>query len=262
VIAKKEEAYLFGPFIGELYWEVFRFAPYAIHLKKRNQNCKLIVFTRPSRFDLYGKYADIFVPLILKKENPYEQRCFNLIDFNPSYYGSLIRFFRKKYKNRFEIKGHFFPDIDGWRYKVKWQFPRGLMDYDFRPRTENEEIVSNYILDSSSYIISEFGDDVPGHGTVFITDFKDFCNERITNRSSFVGCLILLIRGSNFVIGNLGSFTSKLSLLLETPVVSVKENMSADSISLINPFDTPVISCRFIKEGVDIYENYKTNRRL
>jgi len=56
-----DKAYLFGPFFGELSWEYFRFAPYAIYLKKISPDIKMIVFTRPSRFDLYGQYADILV---------------------------------------------------------------------------------------------------------------------------------------------------------------------------------------------------------
>ena len=173
-----------------------------------------------------------------------------------AYYGALIRFFRKKYRNRFEIKKHFFPDIDEWRYKVKWQFPRSLMDYNFQPRIENKKIISEFILDSPKYIISEFSDSIEGYNTIFINDFKDFCNKRITNRSSLIGCLILLIRNSSFVIGgSLNSFMTKLSLLLKTPVISIGNKISVDSINLINPFDTPVISCRFIEEGIEIYEN-------
>lgn len=262
---KKKDAYLVGPFIGELHWECYRFAPYAIHLKKNSPKTKLVVFTRPSRFDLYGKYADIFVPLVLKREQLYEQRFFNLIDFDSRYYGSLIRFFRKKYRHRFEVKGHFFPDIDVWRHKVKWQFPRDLMDYDFKPRSENEKILSEYMLDSSNcnYVVSEFSDDVSRYNTVFVPDFKDFCTNNITNKSSLVGCLINLLRGADFLVGNLQSFTSKLALLLGTPVISVNESMTLDSIKLINPFNTTLINCKYIEEGVNIHEEYyKTDSGL
>jgi len=253
---KKESAYLFGPFVGELYWEAYRFASYAIHLKKENPNNRIVVFTRPSRFDLYGKYADIFVPLVLKKENSYEQKCFSLKGFSRRSYDSLVRFFDQKYKDRFKINGHFYPDIEEWRYKVKWQYPRDLMDYEFKPRNENKEIMSEYLTDSTSYVLSEFNDDIQNYSTVFIPDFKDFCDERISNKSSVVGCLISLIENADFIVGNLKSFTSKLALLLQVPVISVNEDMTVDSINLINPFNTPVISCRFINEGVDIYENY------
>ena len=66
---KNPKAVLFGPFLGELSWEFYRFAPYAIYLKKRNPDIKLIVLTRKERFDLYGKHADILIPLRIKNGN-------------------------------------------------------------------------------------------------------------------------------------------------------------------------------------------------
>lgn len=256
MLNKKEDAYLFGPFIGELYWECYRFAPYAIHLKKMNPNVKLIVFTRPSRFDLYGKHTDIFVPMNLKHEELYKQSGFNLLEFDPKSYISIMRYFRKKYKNRFEIKGCFFPDIDGWRSQVKWQFPRYLMDYDFQPRNKNTAIVNNYVSDSSSYVVSDIVDYINDYECVDVAEFRTYCKDKIGNKASFIGCLICLIREAEFVVSNLKSFVGKLALLLKIPVISVGETLSDDSIKIINPFDTPVINCRNVQEGVEIYENH------
>jgi len=254
-VINKEEAYLFGPFIGELYWECYRFAPYAIHLKKLNPDVKLIVFTRPSRFDLYGKYTDIFVPMNFVEEL-YKQSGFNLLNFDPKIYISTMSFFRKKYKTRFEIKGCFFPDLDGWRSKVKWQFPRDLMDYDFQPRNKNIEIVNDYIFDSSSYVVSDIVDYVNDYKCVDVEKFRAYCKDKIGTKASFVGCLICLIRDAEFVVSNLKSFVGKLALLLKIPVISIEESLSSDSIKIINPFNTPVINCRNVEEGVEIYENY------
>ena len=36
----KRSAILVGPFVGELEWEMYRFAPYLIHLKKENPKYK------------------------------------------------------------------------------------------------------------------------------------------------------------------------------------------------------------------------------
>ena len=83
----RPKAFLFGPFVGELCWEFFRFAPYAIHLKKNNPNSRLIVLTRPSRFDLYGQYADILVPLRLKNDSHSKGRkAFKLTDYKEENY--------------------------------------------------------------------------------------------------------------------------------------------------------------------------------
>ena len=246
---------LVGPFIGELSWEIYRFAPYIIYLKKKYPNKKIIVFTRRSRFDLYGKYADIFVPMNFSEES-YKQSGFNLLNFDPKTYISAMSFFRKKYKNRFEIKGCFFPDIDGWRSQVKWQFPRDLMDYDFQPRNKNIEIVNDYIFDSSSYAVFDVVDYVNDYKCVDVEKFRAYCKDKIGTKSSFVGCLICLIRDAEFVVSNLNSFVGKLALLLKIPVISVKKTLSDDSIKIINPFNIPVINCRNVQEGVEIYENY------
>ena len=74
-------------------------------------------------------------------------------------------------------------------------------------------------------------------------------------KTSFVGCLILYLKECKFVVGNMSSPISKLALLLKIPVISVNETMTYDSISLLNPFNVPVINCYSIEEGVDIYED-------
>jgi len=68
--------------------------------------------------------------------------------------------------------------------------------------------------------------------------------------------LIELMRKSEFVVGNLSSIYSRLSLLLSKPLISINEKLSTDSISLINPMNTIVINCFDISKGVEIYENH------
>ena len=59
----KKSIALFGPFIGSLSWEFYRFAPLMIFLKRLYPDKKIAVLTRPERFDLYGQYADYLIPL-------------------------------------------------------------------------------------------------------------------------------------------------------------------------------------------------------
>ena len=141
----KQPVYLFGPFVGELSWEFFRFAPYAIHLKKEKPHIPLIVFTRQSRFDLYGKYADILIPLRIPNDVNLTRDCFRLDSLLVKDYGKIARTVRAKYKDRYEVLEHYYPDISSWRYKIRWQFPRNLMDYDFRPREKNKLIAQMFV---------------------------------------------------------------------------------------------------------------------
>ena len=96
---KKGKAYLFGPFAGEVDWEFYRFAPHSIYLKKQDPTIKIIVLTRKERFDLYGKYANILVPLNIKNENEYKSSAFGLIDYKTEYYYTIKKFFYEKYNN-------------------------------------------------------------------------------------------------------------------------------------------------------------------
>ena len=55
----RKDAVLLGPFVGELYWEVGRFAPLLpkmINKEYKKKDVTYIVLTRRERFDLYGKY--------------------------------------------------------------------------------------------------------------------------------------------------------------------------------------------------------------
>lgn len=253
----RHKAFLFGPFVGELGWEFFRFAPYAIHLKKNNPRTRLIVLTRPSRFDLYGQYADILVPLRLKNDTRSEGRdAFKLIDYKEEYYYTVVKYFRSKFEKRFRVMKHYYPDIRGWRYKVKWQFPREKMDYDFLPREKNKEIARR-ALGKNIGIVDNLATDKVIEREGIINGGDLFA--RITNftgkDSSFLGSLIECIRLSKFVIGDIRHEASHLALLLGTPLIHVEEPIEEDFINLLNPLRTPVIMSEDVEKGVNVYEN-------
>jgi hypothetical protein len=52
------DTYIFGPFIGELGWELFRWSGYVKWFKHKHKNAKNIVSTRKSRKDIYHGYCD------------------------------------------------------------------------------------------------------------------------------------------------------------------------------------------------------------
>ena len=146
----KQNVVLMGPFVGEFYWEAGRFAPMLPALragKFKNRDVKYIVFTRPERFDLYGKYADILVPLRI--EGDYKTKmpeCFRLIGFGKGKVDELAAKFRKKYENdQYHVVKHVYPDVAKGKFVNKNQFPRKLMRYDFSPRDENYTLVDNFL---------------------------------------------------------------------------------------------------------------------
>jgi len=256
----KQYAYLIGPFLGELKWEYYHFAPYIIHLMKKDPDKKFIIFTRRSRFDLYGSYADIFVPLKVINDKPEFRNKFKIEGFEMKDFNMLLRAYIDKYKKRYKIIDKVYPDISRFSYKVKWQYPRSQMDYDFRPRTANKELTDRFVkphhifVDQSKYVNpikldhyeTKHSSDLAAQVTNFVDDIK----------ISTIGCFIEALKTCQLVIGNLSSDNSRLALLLKTPVIALNEQLTDDEIHLINPYNTPVIRCSNVKEGLKTYEDY------
>ncbi len=146
----KSDAVLFGPCVGELYWEAGRFVPHFIWKKRKqfeaSKEVKFVVFTRPERFDLYGLYSDILVPLRLESDGTkYIPNCFRLDHFPQEYFDELVRQFRVAYSNRFNILEHIYPIVDKYKFQMKYQFQRKQMDYSYCPRKENFNLLEKHI---------------------------------------------------------------------------------------------------------------------
>jgi len=254
----RDKAYLFGPFFGELSWEYFRFAPYAIYLKKISPNIKMIVLTRPSRFDLYGQYADTLVTQRIALEDEYNQSAFKLKNYGDVIYENLAERFRSIYEKKYNIIDHHYPDISGWRYKVKWQFPRDRMDYNFIARTKNKEVVEDFIDPNSKIILTSRKYDYPSddYKIININDFKETIDDKIDDkRITYLGCLIELIKASTIVVSTLHQDLGHLAILLRKPLIYLNRRMKKDNAQLMNPLNTTIIDCRAVSEGVEIYEN-------
>jgi hypothetical protein len=264
--SKMLNAYLVGPFVGELIWEFFRFAPYIIHLKKNRPKTKIIVFTRDSRFDLYGQYADILVPLNIPNDLPEKHSYFTIQGLDSDKYNKLAEQLLNKYKKRFKIIKHIYPDISYFYYKLKWQFPRDSMDYNFKPRKENMRAVNEYINNDKIVLVNfNFSEGMPlvgqlessGYFTTFINMFSEHILLANQPGTSLLGCIIELLKRCDFVITKFNSYIANLALLVGTPIIAVGETPSYDSLLLMNPLNTPVIKCDNITDGIDIWKDMK-----
>jgi hypothetical protein len=244
----KPKAFLFGPFLGELSWEFYRFAPHAIYLKKYDPEVKIIVLTREERFDLYGKYADVLIPLRIKHEEFFPQKEFGLRGYKVEYYNMIKKFFHLKYSKRFNVIEHFCPLADGWNRKIRWQFPRDKMDYNFQPRKKICNLTKEVIREDDIIVDNE------AVGYIKMDDCREI-NATDLFRDVNIGILIEALKMCEYVIGNMSFEISHLAVLLEKPLISIREKLSTDSIHLLNPLRTPIISCQNIREGVEIYEN-------
>lgn len=250
----KKSISLFGPFIGSLSWEFYRFAPLLIYLKRLYPERLMAVLTRPDRFDLYGQYADYLVPMKLKNDDEKKQIFFTMKDFKLSKYGELIRRFNIMYSKRFFVENHFYPDISDFRYKVRWQFSKSHMYYDFRPRLQNNVIIKKLIKTKKTMLIipeneghfqeinkyiknSDLQNKIVffscGHSSKICQDINSI---EIDNGASKLGILIEVLRNSILTIAPKSDITH-LSLLLQVPVLSWGKSLNLD---MLNPLKTEI----------------------
>lgn len=152
-----QKAVLMGPVVSEFFWELFRFAPLLPYFKKkkyRNSKVKYIILTREERFDLYGKMANILVPLQIP--NDYKTmwpNCHKLTGLKRHQYLKIAKMFKDKYKEKYDIIDHVFPDVQKAVYCSKNQFSRSKMIYEWFPRDRNVELVEEYLPTDKPLVI-------------------------------------------------------------------------------------------------------------
>lgn len=153
----KGNAILMGPVVSEFFWELFRFAPLLPYFrKKKHKRDKItyIILTRQERFDLYGKFASILVPLQIP--NDYKTmwpNCHRLMGLKPNEYHEIAKIFRKKYSKKYNIINHLYPSITKAVYCSKNQYPQAQMMYEWHPRNRNAELVKEYLPTDKPLII-------------------------------------------------------------------------------------------------------------
>ena len=138
-----------GPFLGEFYWEVGRFAPMLTYMKFKefkNKDYKYIILTREDRFDLYGKYADILIPLrVMGDYIDKFPECFRLQNYPIEEYDNLIKRFKNKYNKDFNLVRHLCPNVRNKHYLNKNQYSKDKMIFKYSPRQQNYELVDKYL---------------------------------------------------------------------------------------------------------------------
>jgi hypothetical protein len=150
----KEKAILFGPVISELGWEILRFSALIPYYKKHYPDHKFIIFTRPDRFDLYGEYSDILVPLKIEGDGAkYKPDCYRLIGFPKEEYKKLASRFYNQFSKKFDIINHIYPNIDGKNFANKNQYTQKQMKFKWKPRTANYDAIQEYLPSDKKIII-------------------------------------------------------------------------------------------------------------
>jgi len=141
-----------GPFVGELYWEYFRFAPYVF--KKNPKNYPLVVLTRPDRYDIYGERAIEFSPLTIKGDSIKRfGECFRMMGLTGDDYLRISTAFRKEMEKKYRIIDHIIPPIAKPDYLNKDYFPIKDRLFEYIPRDKNVDIIDNFLKDVTKPIV-------------------------------------------------------------------------------------------------------------
>jgi len=142
-----KDVVLVGPICSEFFWEFFRVAPHVLYLKKKKyNNAKIIILTREERFDIYGKMANILVPLQIPGDYiKYWPNCHRLMGLVDVDYHEIAQIFKKKYSKKYNIVDHIYPDVTKAHFCNKNQYQRTQMIYEWFPRERNKELVNDYL---------------------------------------------------------------------------------------------------------------------
>jgi len=250
-----EKAILLGPCIGELFWEFARFSPILpyYHKKYHKQNVKFIVMTRQDRFDMYGMYADILVPLRIDGDgSKFKADCFRLMGYSIDKYKNIVKRFNKQYRKRFDVLEHIYPKLENKRFAQKQQFPKTNMAFKWKPRIENERAINSYIKNDKPIVVlapryrkgmkrnwpywsqlydliynsdmyNRYNFVICGKSPDYIPDekdrFYDINKIKLTNEISTIGLTIDIIKKSDLTIGSQSGIPN-ISMLLGTNVIT------------------------------------------
>lgn len=278
-----ERAMLVGPFMGELYWEFGRFAPYVIgkKVKSYNNNITMIVMTRLDRLDIYGNYADKVIPLTIEGDNDrYIQDCFKLTDFPDIEYTRILDSFHNQFGDRYSIVENIRPDLSAEQFANKQQFiniaNRNYISYEYSPRDANRVMVNSIVKQDarpiivfaprfrsnmprnwknwdrfydrvySDSILKHFNIVICGKSPDYIPDTENRfldINNLVNNTTSLIGLTVEFIKRAKLTVGSQSAIPN-ISLLLKTPVLEWGNQKNIHTIDN-NIFDTPI---RFVED--------------
>jgi len=292
----KEDAILMGPFVGELYWEAGRFAPMLPHMrfkKYKKRNIKYIVYTREERFDLYGKYASIFVPL--KIDGDYKKRqpnCFRLNGFKVVEYQKIADKFKVKYIQKYNIIEHIYPNVKKGFFDKKFQYNKNQMLFKFAPRKNNYDLVDSFLPKEKPVVVlaprfrvgfrrnwrhwQEFYDMlyedknltdtynfiICGKINEYVPDkhdrFLDMNKIQLNGSSSLIGILLVILENAFFTFGSQSAIPN-ISLLYKVPVLEFgcQKSLHTKTYNVHNSSIDFIEDCRYSIPANKIYRSFK-----
>jgi len=267
----KQKVILVGPFVGELYWEFFRFAPYVF--KQNPKKYPLVVLTRPDRYDIYGDRVIKFIPLEIKGDsiNRFGE-CFKMIGLDIEDYDKITKEFHHQMEIKYKIVNHFVPPFNKPQYLDKDYYPLSQRLFDYETRSDNISLVNNFFKNNKKPIVvlapryrknfkrnwpywQELYDKICftklnekiefvicGKKHEYVPDekdrFKDINQIQQTNNSSLFGLMLEIIKKSKLTIGSQSAIPN-ISLLFKIPAIEWGNQRHLHTVTY-NIHNTPV----------------------
>lgn len=253
------ENYLFGPFIGETIFELNYFVGHAIYLRKRNPRNKIIVLTRRENFDLYGKYATTLLPLPLDADlKPTGFGCKNI---RAKVFDEIVRRYRNRFVSRIRIHEHYYPKLSTHLRDIRWYYPRNEIDFDFKPRSENVAVASQIAVDCKNIILTTFHDTIQTYNQYNIFPVYHFFNSvdflKDSDDMSILGTIIEFMRLSTYVLSDVDNIIGRLAMLMQKPLITLRDSLDVRILNPINPYKSVVIGCQNFTEGINYLEDMR-----
>jgi len=252
--------YLFGPFIGDVRYELNYFVGHAIYLRKRNPKHRIMVLTRREHFDLYGKYATMLLPLPLSEE--LIPKGFDCTNIRPLVFDEILRKLQMKFRDEIRIHDHFYPKLGSCLKDIKWYYPRDEVDFDFKPRLINKKIALEIVSSFDQLVISEYHKAFKGRDDCHILPynyFTDKLNLKKSVEASIYGVLIETIRLSKYVFADIDSMLGRLAMLCCKPLITKRESIDAQYLNPLNPYGSLVIGCQKLEDGIKYFGGLHAN---
>jgi len=255
---KKQDAIIIGPFVGEMFWEFFRFVPHVIWElgNYQNKNIKKFVYTRPDRFDMYGEWVDYFVPLEIKGDGVDKfGECFRMLNLPNKDFYTLANNYHDTIAEEYNIIKHiYFKDIDKKTHYLNKQFyHRDEMSFDYRERKDNQKLIKEFtkkinkkiiliaprfrsnfqrnwpywqylydLIYENEFMMDNFEFILCGKKNEYIPDekkrFKDINDIKLTPNSSLIGLLMALMKKAKLTVGSQSAIPN-ISLLFKVPAL-------------------------------------------
>lgn len=134
----RRDRIVFGPFVGELGWEIYRWCGFVRWYIKNNPKKDIVVSTRPGRIEFYtGLGAKIHTFAIEGEYSKYRPNMYTIDWYPATEYHNIIQDIKKKYPKHYIMESRPLQKVKN----VFTIFPPSRTDFNFTPNKANKEII-------------------------------------------------------------------------------------------------------------------------